>query len=130
MLTLTLSKKIFDLQIDTGPSQSAQNRTLTTTTETDSSDAIETMINLKVKDETFWASQEEDKSIKDYYLSEVSDNKVYIQIDFSSINEISPDLDYPDELLVNILRPEFFIEAETGRPMSSSGTNQLKVSLV
>ena len=111
-LTVTFNKDLIRLNIEVGDPSKAQNRTLSSHVSKDF--ALKDVISLQVKDAELFTDLDENKAIDHYYLSSATNKTMEIQIQFTDLKDISPDLTLPDILDYYTILPETFIDAETG----------------
>ena len=71
---------------------------------------IEDVISVSVRDAELF-EDDEDKSISSYHLVEIEKRTLSLKVNFNDPNIISSDLLEPDTLIVAILVPQLFIDA-------------------
>ena len=70
----------------------------------------------------YWLEEDKDKSIKDFYLTKINEDRdtIFIKLVFADDSLIAANLEDYDSVNINIIRPDLFIDAETGISLSRS----------
>ena len=94
---------------------------------------IDEVFDFEINELDYWVNQEDkDKSIKDFYLTKVSEDRdtIFIKIVFTNSTFIAQQPSDRDSMNVKVIRPDLFIDAVTGISLSLSDSTKFAVPLV